>query len=674
MTAATQTSAEALLGQVVSDLGGEVRPAQQLMVQLVEESLKTPRALLLEAGTGTGKSLGYLSPVFAQLDAEKRVVISTATLALQRQLVNTDIPRICAALQRNGQELPKVALFKGWANYLCRRKISVDESLESLFDAGENETQESARYVSQTGREITALRQWAEETETGDRDDLEIKISNRAWSQASVPTTHCLNRKCEFWDDCFPRLAREKMENATVIVTNHAILGIHANSDIELLPEYEVLIVDEAHELEERVRSQASVSFFPSRLQKTLKSGQKLLNLPVEKAVSLAEKISAILATMALEEVSELDSNLGNHFILLQIELARILDFIPDFEESDNNENYKILVVQAQLKEDLEALDKLGNFNNLRQAMWVGEDGAENRGICLAPLEVGSTIAENLLRHKKAVLTSATLRSCGSFFQIARSLGFSTNQPVVSADEAAPKGIKFLFPPGEDVIYTAKMPDTFDYKKQAFLYVAADLERPTQRGLNDPQLLRLRTLLEASCGGALCLFSSRYAQEQAGEYLASALPYTLFQQGEDNLSSLINSYRSDPESCLLGTISLWQGVDVSGLSSRLVTIDRIPFPRPNDPIISARSRAVAARGGNPFMEVSLSRASLLLAQGTGRLIRSKDDRGVVAILDSRLYTARYRGMLLGSLPNFSASIDEKVVTKLLKHNAKLALG
>ncbi|MFH5822559.1 ATP-dependent DNA helicase [Georgenia sp. AZ-5] len=652
----------AILADAVASLGGAARPGQQKMADAVAEALRSGEHLLVQAGTGTGKSLAYLVPVLAHaVEAGQRAVVSTATLALQRQVLLHDAPRVAGAVAEHTGLRPDVALLKGWHNYLCKHKVAggypVDEE-PGLFTvsaatgadpaAGAGVTPERSSLAEQ----VVRLREWAEETATGDRDDLVPGVSERAWRQVSVTKMECLGAKCPMIAECFPEAARQAARDADVVVTNHAMLGIAAAGSPNVLPEHDVLVVDEAHELADRVTAQSTLELSAGVVERTARLARRhagVNNETLEKAVAALRQRLEVVPDGRLPD--GLPAGVHDAVVLVEAgarEAVSAMKPTPGAEDAGGRAMARsAMVVLLEVAERL-----LGDgVAQRRDVLWCERPrvGNEQPRLRLAPLDVAGAVAERLLAGRAAVLTSATLTLGGTFDAMARSLGLTLD------DERAWRGLDVGSP--------------FDYPRQGILYVARHLPPPGRDGTSEQALTELVELVRAAGGGTLGLFSSRRAAEAAAERLRAEIDTPVLCQGEDQLPTLVRRFAEDDATSLMGTLSLWQGVDVPGRTCRLVVIDRIPFPRPDDPVKSARSEVVAAAGGNGFMSVAATHAALLLAQGAGRLVRSTTDRGVVAVLDPRLATARYGTFLTRSMPPLWRTHDGEVTRGALRRLA-----
>ncbi|WTW97771.1 ATP-dependent DNA helicase [Streptomycetaceae bacterium NBC_01309] len=675
-----------LLAAAVHAVGGTERPGQIRMAEAVAGAVARREHLLVQAGTGTGKSLAYLVPA---LSGYRRVVIATATLALQRQLVERDLPRTVEALHPLLRRRPSFATLKGRSNYVCLHRLHdgpPDEG-EVLFDPSP---------TSPTGRDILRVREWADDTETGDRDDLSPGVNDRAWAQVSVSSSECLGAsKCAYGQDCFAERAREIAKQSDIIVTNHALLAIDALEGAPVLPEHEVLVVDEAHELATRVTSVATDDLTIGTVERAARRAAKLAN---EKAVdALQSAAEAYAKAMSMREparLAEPDADLGWALAALRDGARAVITSLGEVRDkslSDEDAARRQAMASAQAVHDTCERILGGSPYDV---LWIERSDRVGPSLRIAPLAVAGLLREALFGDRTVVLTSATLRLGGDFTGVARTLGLSpegllpepgATVPVAppargkavraAAGAAAEEGAQGDAEGDED-----GDPDTdaelapwrcmdvgspYEYPKQGILYVAKHLPQPGRDGMHPSTLDELAELIECAGGRTLGLFSSRRAAEAATEALRERLDVPILCQGDDSLPELLKAFSGDPASCLFGTLSLWQGVDVPGPACQLVVMDRIPFPRPDDPLMSARQQAVHEAGGNGFMAVSATHAALLMAQGAGRLIRAADDRGVVAVLDSRLATKQYGGFFRASMPDFWYTTDRNQVRRSL---------
>ena len=639
-----------LLARAVTALGGTQRPGQVQMAEAVARAFATGEHLAVQAGTGTGKSLAYLVPAIARALADQNpVVVSTATIALQRQLVDRDLPRLADALADVLPRKPKFALLKCRRNYLCLNKIhrgteaeEPDLSQEELFTAS-----------SPLGRDVQRLTAWASETETGDRDDVRPGVPDRAWAQVSVSARECLGMaRCPYGQDCFAEKARAEAGQADVVVTNHALLAIDAISEANVLPEHDLLVVDEAHELVDRVTSVATAELTPAPLGLAVRRIARLVN------PELTQRLEASVATFSSAihdaepgRIDYLDAELGTYLTALRDAAGSAMSAIDPAPKDPKAAAARTEAIAGLTDITDTATRILDSFAapipDRSDVVWLDHEeqrsGAAKPVLRVAPLSVAGLLRAHLFGSATTVLTSATLTIGGSFDAMAGAWGLA---------ETGWQGIDVGSP--------------FDHAKSGILYIAAHLPPPGRDGAGaDAQFEEIASLIEAAGGRTLGLFSSTRAAKAAAEAMRARLQTPVLCQGDDSTAALIEKFAADPQTSLFGTLSLWQGVDVPGPSCSLVIIDRIPFPRPDDPLLTARQRAVAARGGNGFMAVAASHAALLLAQGAGRLLRQVEDRGVVAVLDSRMATARYGGYLRASLPPFWTTTDPEQVRQAL---------
>jgi ATP-dependent DNA helicase DinG len=685
-----------LLAAAVEGIGGAERPGQVEMAEAVERSIRSGEHLAVQAGTGTGKSLAYLVPAVAHaLATGSAVVVATATIALQRQLIDRDLPRLATTLKPLLGQEPDFAILKGRRNYLCLHRLksgAPEDPRDVLFDRGP---------TSAVGEQVERVHAWAAGTDTGDRDELVPGVDDRAWRQVSVSARECLGaQRCPFGRDCYAEKARVTAGKASIVVTNHALLAIDALESFPVLPEHDVVIIDEAHDLVNRVTSAASGELSATGVEGAARRVSRLLSADAAGRLREAGEAAArAFAESRDGRLDFLDQDLASALALVRDAAAGCATEIRSSARQAGEE--APAEQQAATRSALAVLDDLvgtperilasyvPDLTSRTDVVWMDrpavEDPRRPATLRVAPLQVGALLAERLFRRQTVVLTSATLALGGSFEPLARQWGLprpgtepaETADPDPPAAEAAPaqdagEAGSPDGPPRHGLAWSGlDVGSPFDHPRRGILYVAKHLPPPGRDGLPPAYLTELTELITAAGGRTLGLFSSMRAARQAALELRGALSVPLFCQGDDATGQLIRQFAEYETSCLFGTLSLWQGVDVPGSALQLVVIDRIPFPRPDDPLASARQRVVAARGGNGFMAVAVSHAALLLAQGAGRLLRTMDDRGMVAILDPRLATARYGGFLRASLPPFWATTDPAVARDALR---RLAAG
>jgi ATP-dependent DNA helicase DinG len=630
-----------LLHAAVSGVGGVERPGQVEMAKAVAHAIDGGEHLLVQAGTGTGKSLAYLVPAVAHaFEAGKPAVVATATLALQAQIVDRDMPRVADALAPVLGRRPTYALVKGRRNYVCLNKLEggFPDDEDGLLSVGQVDAA-----VGRLGQEVVRLREWASTTDSGDRDELVPGVSERAWRQVSVSAHECMGGKCPLVAECFVERAREAAKDVDVIVTNHSFMAIDSFEGRQMLPEHDVLVVDEAHELVDRVTATITDELTGTMVMTAAKKAGRM-----SENTAAMDEAGEMLA-QALEPIEEgrmlgIPDSVG-------LALARVRDTArtvqsdlkpPPGHEADGARQ----VARAAVDEIHENAERILEEREL-DVVWLNRDQRRGPVLRVAPMSVAMLVRDKIFEERTVVLTSATLELGGTFDAVAGTIGLR--------GEGAPtwQGLDVGSP--------------FDYPKQAIAYVAAHLPPPGRDGAGDDTLDEIEELVRAAGGRTLGLFSSMRAAQTAAEVMRARFgdDIPVLCQGEDQITTLVRQFARDPRTCLFGTLTLWQGVDVPGSSCQLVIIDRIPFPRPDDPLASARSQAIARMGGNGFMAVSATHAALRLAQGAGRLVRRADDRGVVAFLDSRMMTARYAGFLQRSLPPFYPTTDRKMVLSAL---------
>ena len=684
----------ALLAAAVAEIGGAERPGQVAMAEAVERSLESGAHLAVQAGTGTGKSLAYLVPAAVHaLGSGEPVVVATATIALQRQLIDRDLPRLSGALTPLLGRAPVFAILKGRRNYLCLYRLksgAPEEPGDMLFEPSA---------VSAVGQQVQRLAEWADRTTTGDRDELVPGVGDQAWRQVSVTAPECIGaQRCPFGSRCYAERAREAAGQADIVVTNHALLAIDALEDYPVLPEHDVVIIDEAHDLVNRVTTQAAGDL-PVTAPETAarRCGKQASAESVDRLRSAGEAAAQVFPEVREGRIDVLAEPLAATLAALRDAASSCAGEVRASAKESGEDAASLGATRAALA-SLDDLSRTAerilaafgpDIASRREVVWMDRptvpDSRRPDTLRIAPLDVGGLLADKLFRRRRVVLTSATLSLGGSFQPLARQWGL----PPPPAAEPAEAGSARISGPksaaaedGTDGPEAAGMLEPgsldwtgldvgspFDHPRRGILYVARHLPPPGRNGLPGDYLTELRELITAAGGRTLGLFSSMRAARQAAGQLRGELDQPLLCQGDDATAQLVRQFAADEATCLFGTLSLWQGVDVPGPALQLVVIDRIPFPRPDDPLASARQRVVAAHGGNGFMTVAVSHAALLLAQGAGRLLRTIEDRGMVAVLDPRLATARYGGFLRASLPPFWVTTDPAVARDALRRLA-----
>ena len=654
------------LDAAVAAIGGSPRDGQIEMAEAVANALSDRHHLLVQAGTGTGKSLAYLVPALVH---GKKVLVATATLALQRQLVERDLPKIKAALDKELNRDISFAIYKGVGNYICLQKMN---------NAPNDPEAQAVLEVSSLEGDAKRLRAWAQSANaTGDRDDAP-DVDRRVWSANSVSGRECMGAdECPSGSKCFAALAKAKAQTADIVVTNHTLLAIEIVDSHPILPERDAIVLDEAHEFMDRTTQAVTEEITAARVARAANMARKHLPGKASDALYKAsEKFAKALGEYADDlkadptkagRLEKLPSTLEAPLRAIKEAVASVTALISaDAQIIDPNSMAERARVKGALNEVSQTATKLLKPGHTH-VLWFEPTYST---LYLAPLAVSDVLRGNLLTQTPVIATSATLTVGKSFDAIAKNIGFvigGKNEDEVEDDEESGEK-KGVMDPANLQILDVGSP--FDFANQGMLYLPKDLPEPGRDGPSIEALTELGELIQAAGGRTLALFSSWRGVEAADEHLRNVLAELklpiITQRRGDSVGPLVDKFAKDEKSILLGTISLWQGIDVPGPACTLVVIDRIPFPRPDEPVLSARAAEADAAGGSGFMQISLPRAALLLAQGTGRLIRSLDDKGVVAILDSRIVNKRYGSILLNSMPPFWRTSDGAVIKEALR--------
>ena len=644
------------LGAAVKAIDGAPRSGQIEMAEAVANALSDRHHLIVQAGTGTGKSLAYLVPALVH---GKRVLVATATLALQRQLVERDLPRVKAALEEELEREISFAVYKGVGNYLCLQKMNSEDG---------NPDNELVMDVSTLERDARKLRDWAAKPGvSGDRDDAP-EVDRRVWLANSTSGRECVGaEECRFGSECFAVRAKAKAQTADIVVTNHTLLAIEIVDSHPILPERDAIVLDEAHEFLDRTTQAVTEELTSGRVSRAANMLRK--HMPGKLADAF---------TKSADQFGDALSEFGDEYRIRSDEERRLTELPDQLVAPIRKVKEAAEAVIAAINADSEIVDPDSLAERARVKGAVNEVKTTTQKLLrigqgyvlwfepnfstlyLAPLDVSPVLRENLFTKTPVIATSATLSVGKSFDAIAKNLGIFGDDGESDEDwKIDPTNVQML-----------DVGSPFDFANQGMLYLPREIPEPGRDGPSKEALAELGELIDAAGGRTLALFSSWRGVEMADEHLRrvlAELPISIITQRRgDSVGALVERFAADPTSILLGTMSLWQGVDVPGSACTLVAIDRIPFPRPDDPVISARATQADTAGGSGFMQVSLPRAALLLAQGTGRLIRSTEDRGVVAILDSRIITKRYGSILLNSMPPFWRTSDGVVVRESLK--------
>ncbi len=596
--------------------GGERRSGQLEMAQLVAQAIDDRTHVAVAAGTGTGKSLAYLVPV---IQSGRRTVIATATKALQDQLGTKDLP----FLEEHLDPDVTYAVLKGRSNYVCRQR------LDEVADAGQQRLSGIDADISPS--ELKRLTAWAETSESGDREELDDQPSGAAWSAISVSARECPGAKdCPRGGDCFAEMARAKAAEADVVVVNTYLLGLHLAGDAPILPEHDVVVIDEAHQLAEVVSNTAGLEIGSGRFSHLARVTRTILEDPV--TVDALEEVGRRVADAFDDDRFHrvkpgTEGPINDALLLGRASLQPLIAGLRAIDGAKNADvtarRNRAMAAATALADDL---DRALNLNEAKSVAWI--EGPPDRVVLrVAPIDVAEVLIESLWTTDTVVLTSATL-------------------PATLPDEL---GLP------DDRSELADVGSPFDYEEQSLLYCAAHLPDPRAEAHAEAAADELADLIDAAGGRTLALFTSWRALDRMKELLDGRLPGPMLAQGDGTKRALIERFIEDESASLFATMGFWQGVDVPGRTLSLVVLDRIPFPRPDDPLLQARRDRHKAAA---FRMVDLPRAATLMAQGAGRLIRSTTDRGVVAVLDPRLASANtYRWELIRALPPMRRTKD-----------------
>jgi ATP-dependent DNA helicase DinG len=588
--------------------GGEDRPGQIAMAEAVAAAIESVRHLVVQAGTGTGKSLAYLVPAIV---SGRKTVVATATKALQDQLAGKDLPFVAEHL---GDDV-SYAVLKGRNNYVClQRTREVGDDADQLTLDGLVERAPK--------QEVADLVAWSARTATGDRAELPVEPSAAAWAAVSVGARDCPGAaRCPVGERCFAEQARRRAAEADVVVVNLHLYGMHLASGGAILPEHELVVIDEAHQLEDVISATAGMELSAGRFNALARVVREIV--ADDARIADIDGAGGLLADALAEHTGRrlrgaLPDDLAAALELGRSRLERALSALRAIDESTNADvaarKQRALKAATTLAEEIDAAQVVAPTD----VAWV-EGPADRATLKVAPVDVAELLADALWNERTAVLTSATIA------------------PGTARRVGLPQG-------GYDELDVGS---PFDYQTNSILYCAAHLPDPRSPQFDEALHDELEALITAAGGRTLALFTSWRAMDAAAEAIRARVPYRVLTQRELPKPALLAAFTDDEESCLFATMGFWQGVDVPGAALSLVTIDRLPFPRPDEPLLQARRERARA---DAFAIVDLPRAATLLAQGAGRLIRSATDRGVVAVLDPRLATARYRWDIVNALP------------------------
>ncbi len=619
----------------------EFRRGQLQMAQAVEEALSEKRHLIVEAGTGTGKTLAYLMPV---IRSGKRVIISTGTKNLQEQLFYKDVPFLA-------QHCPdlKVCYMKGRNNYLCRKK---------LYDLTDQPVLSGLEEIEQ----YQAIKSWDETTKTGDRAELAVlPESSQLWHKLDARGEACIGQKCAQFDRCFITEMHRKAQESDIIIVNHhlffADLAIKmATEDLSdnpgILPECGAVIFDEAHELEDVAGSYFGVNVSAGRFEELARDLEAVVQKNKGASPSLLQAAQGVRergnfffgllppgdGRFSFETRKEFLEENGDEYLGVMRALNRVTAELEQWKDRPD-EAYLLgrrsSEIQAALGFAMESEDPNTVFWIERRNAGPAaggrskfRSGRQHVALQATPIDVSQILREYLFaRLETAVLTSATLAVSGGFEYVKKRLGLDNARELV-------------------------VPSHFNYPEQAILYVPPDLPDPRDAAFAQKATACIRRLLEISRGRAFCLFTSYAQMHDIHDRLLGEIEYPLLMQGSAPKSALLEEFRATPNAVLFATSSFWQGVDVQGEQLSCVIIDRLPFAVPNDPVVAARIKAIDRTGGNAFFDYQVPSAVITLKQGFGRLIRSLHDRGLLALLDNRIVKKQYGKVFVSSLPAY----------------------
>lgn len=637
-----------VLDDIVAALGGEERSGQRDLTRAVAKAIEGGHHLVAQAPTGAGKSLAYLAPAVA---SGLRVVVSTATIALQDQLVGKDLPDVA----RHAGVACTYARLKGRSNYVCWAKLRAARRPEALFHE---------RVGPDFDTELGSIEAFADVSTSGDRSELGHDVSDATWRAASCGSDECPGRlRCTHGEQCFAERARERAFDVQVLVVNHSLYCVHLQTGGQLLPDHDLVVLDEAHAFAARATTAFGAELATAGLGPL---ARQLAHAGVDapRVEGLERAAHALTAVVEARDgrIDAGDDEITGALTNVAEQLAAARAQLRDAD--DDSARRADQAAEARLRTVRRLADPGPD-----DVVWV-ERGRLPR-LRLAPVTVAAQLAATLFGRHPVVALSATLGGAPPFAALARSLGLVPGGPLVTEahaddhvdDDGAPPGTR----PGPG--YQAIAVDSpFDWRAQGLLYVAKDLPPPT--AADDDWVAaagaRLLDLVVAAGGRTLVLCTSTAKVRHFSALLRDATDETVLAQGDAANARLVERFRDDEHSVLVGTRSFFEGVDVPGGACILVVLDRLPFTTPADPLARARKDRVAAAGGDPFAEVDVPEAALVLAQGVGRLIRQRADRGVVAVLDSRLATRSYRHALLAGVPPLRRTVDTDEVREFLR--------
>ncbi|CAB4675734.1 unannotated protein [freshwater metagenome] len=614
----------AALRQVTSSFDGAVERQGQIdMSHAIAESLASGRSIIVQAGTGTGKSLGYLVP--AILSGETAVV-ATATKALQDQLNSNDLP----LLQKHLGIPFTWAVVKGRSNYACLQRIN-----ERADKSAQLEFEETSDRVN---KEIDELITWSKKTKTGDFDELTRIPSDRAKQAISVSTDECPGKsKCPVGANCFAERARDAASTANVVVVNIALYGAHIASSGNILPEHKIVIFDEAHQLESSLSDAVGIQLTNGRVSSFASSVRRVIADPMvtNRLEELGLRFSGAIGPHVGNRLQRpLPSNIVENMSLIRIEVATLINALRELKTDNEPTQQRIYRAQTQGTRLTESLDiALGSFEGY--VAYV--EGSEERPILrITPLHIGEVLATNVWNEHTAVLTSAT---------VPHSMPERVGLPLDGTE-----------------VLTVDSP--FDYEKNSILYCSRFFPEVKSPAYKDFLYDEMEALMTAAGGRTLALFTSNAALYAAIDAMRERVSFPILGPKDYPRQTLIDMFIEDESACIFASQGFFQGVDFPGRTLSLVILDKLPFPTPTDPLLEARRDAVGR--DKSFGEIDLPMAATSLAQAAGRLIRTDTDRGVVAVFDSRLATAKYKWTLINAMPPMNKTRERPVVEQFLR--------
>lgn len=681
----SERAVEILQGLVARRNGGETRPQQEQFAAAIAAAIANRHHFIGQAGTGVGKTIGYMVPAIL---SGQRVIVSTATKQLGRQITQVDMPVLAEAIPELGGPKFKYALLSGRNNYACLSKIDTLTSLDDdapieqedgLFDlpSAQPRTPRAPSAADLNG--VNVLLKWVQSTKTGEREDAPA-VTDRAWDEVSTDSAGCPGSSaCPFGQECFAERARDRARVADVVITNHALLAQDLRSPSPVMGEWDVAIMDEAHDVEDYLSNAWGYELHPQAAVKQIAQAARKLPTgskyepPKAAAKSAVDHFDALTEALAdvdpglLPELPENIIELLNGIESRLESVATILDLTSEGDDVSQEEGAARKAAAGKLNSIREAVSAITTADS-DSVRWL-EAGTDRRPPCLrvAPLWIGPALMA-YLGDRTLIAVSATLTVAGSFTPAVRTFGLDQNRP-------GPTPASDPLPPRE--FDTLDVGTPFDYPRQVMLYVPRPGTFPEPVGKDrqahaDAILPAYEALARAAGGRTLALSTTTFGSRRIAEHLRNTLPTTVLLQGEAPAGQVVNDFSAEETATLCATMGMWHGVDVPGPSLTVVVMDKIPFDPVDDPLMSARRDAAEKDGRNGFAEIYVNRAAIKLAQGFGRLCRSTTDRGVVAILDPRLRTKSYGKQLLGSLPTIKVWDDltaiEGALTRLTGGN------